>query len=70
MTLPARGFPISEYRARLDRAQREIYERGESAKISDIANHWGFWHMGQFAADYRAQFGELPSTTIKRIRGN
>ena len=21
-------------------------------KISDIANSWGFWHMGQFAADY------------------
>jgi hypothetical protein len=23
-------------------------------------------HMGQFAADYRRQFGELPSETFKR----
>ncbi len=34
-----------------------------STKISDIASEWGFWHMGQFAADYRNLFGELPSTT-------
>jgi AraC family transcriptional regulator, ethanolamine operon transcriptional activator len=32
--------------------------------IGDIANTWGFWHMGQFAADYRRQFGELPSETL------
>jgi len=34
--------------------------------VSDVANKWGFWHMGQFAADYRKYFGELPSDTIKR----
>jgi AraC family transcriptional regulator, ethanolamine operon transcriptional activator len=34
-----------------------------TAKISYIANQWGFWHMGQFAADYRKLFGELPSKT-------
>jgi AraC family ethanolamine operon transcriptional activator len=38
-----------------------------TAKVSDIANEWGFWHMGQFAADYRNQFGELPSATLKRL---
>ena len=32
-------------------------------KISDIANSWGFWHMGKFAADYKVLFGELPSDT-------
>jgi hypothetical protein len=26
----------------------------------------GFWHMGQFAADYRAIYGELPSKTLRR----
>ncbi len=34
--------------------------------ISEIAARWGFWHMGQFAADYRRFFGELPSVTIKK----
>ncbi len=35
--------------------------------IADIAYRYGFWHMGQFAADYRKLFGELPSETYKRI---
>ena len=35
-------------------------------KISEIANEFGFWHMGQFASDYYEQFGELPSDTLKR----
>lgn len=32
--------------------------------IADVANRWGFWHMGQFAADYHKMFGMLPSQTI------
>jgi AraC family ethanolamine operon transcriptional activator len=35
-----------------------------STKIADVANNWAFWHMGQFAADYRKLFGELPSQTL------
>ena len=34
--------------------------------ISDVANRWGIWHMGQFAHDYRRMFGELPSDTLRR----
>jgi len=30
-----------------------------------VANAWGFWHMGQFARDYRRLFGELPSDTLR-----
>lgn len=37
--------------------------------IADIANEKGFWHMGQFASDYKFLFGELPSQTLKR-KGN
>lgn len=33
-------------------------------RVSDIANRHGFWHMGQFARDYRRFFGELPSKTL------
>jgi AraC family ethanolamine operon transcriptional activator len=36
------------------------------ARVTDIANAWGFWHMGQFAADYRKFFGELPRQTLAR----
>jgi AraC family ethanolamine operon transcriptional activator len=36
-----------------------------NTKISDIANRWGFWHMGMFADFYRKQYGELPSKTIR-----
>ncbi len=35
-------------------------------KIVDIANQHGFWHLGQFAKDYRALYGELPNETLKR----
>ena len=37
-----------------------------NAGIRDIANRYGFWHMGQFAADYKKLFGELPSKTLKQ----
>jgi len=36
--------------------------------VADVANRHGFWHMGQFAKDYRKTFGELPSETLKRSR--
>jgi AraC-like DNA-binding protein len=32
--------------------------------IADVAGAHGFWHMGQFAADYRRMFGERPSETM------
>jgi AraC family ethanolamine operon transcriptional activator len=35
--------------------------------INEIANRWGFWHMSQFAADYRRFFGELPSETLRTM---
>lgn len=38
----------------------------EIGKVVDSANRWGFWHMGQFAKDYRRYFDELPSETLQR----
>jgi len=40
-----------------------------TAIIADVANRLGFWHLGQFAADYRRQFDELPSHTLCRANG-
>jgi AraC family ethanolamine operon transcriptional activator len=52
---------------RLTGVRRELRRSDpQNAIIVDIANRWGFWHMGQFAADYRLFFGELPSTTLGR----
>ncbi len=54
---------------RLHGVHRELWRADPSTTgITDVANHWGFWHMGQFAADYRLLFGELPSATLKRYR--
>ena len=53
---------------RLTAVREALLQSEDVLRISDVANQWGFWHMGSFAADYRAQFGELPSETRKRIR--
>jgi AraC family ethanolamine operon transcriptional activator len=37
------------------------------SSINEIANRWGFWHMSQFATDYRRFFGELPSETLQSM---
>lgn len=39
----------------------------ETTKVTDIALSLGYWHMSQFAADYRRQFGEPPSATLKLL---
>ena len=52
---------------RLAGVQSELVKIGSGAVISDVANNWGFWHMGSFASDYRKQFGELPSETLLHL---
>jgi len=37
--------------------------------IRTVALMHGFWHFGQFARDYRALYGETPSTTLARGHG-
>ncbi|NYF80030.1 helix-turn-helix domain-containing protein [Granulicella arctica] len=37
-----------------------------AASIQQVAADWGFWHLSQFARDYRSLFGELPSERLKR----
>jgi AraC family ethanolamine operon transcriptional activator len=52
---------------RLNRAHRDLLDAAPESAVADAANRWGFWHMGQFAADYRRLFGELPSDTKRRV---
>jgi AraC family ethanolamine operon transcriptional activator len=52
---------------RLDGVRRALrWADPSSTRVADIANEWGYWHMGQFAADYRRHFGEMPSETLRR----
>jgi AraC family ethanolamine operon transcriptional activator len=53
---------------RLNQVRRKLcHPTSSSQTIADLANHYGFWHMGQFAADYRKIFGELPKETRYRV---
>ena len=57
--------PMQYLRAlRLNGVRREL-RSGEAAAVQDAAARWGFFHMGQFSLDYKKQFGELPSATLR-----
>jgi AraC family ethanolamine operon transcriptional activator len=38
----------------------------DGATVAEIAGSWGFWHTGNFAADYFRLFGQRPSQTRRR----
>ena len=43
-----------------------LSHEGTAPLVKSVALSHGFWHLGQFGADYRATFGELPSETLAR----
>lgn len=49
---------------RLNRVRRALRAASPSQSVTEIATYWGFWHLGQFAHDYKQQFGECPSHTL------
>jgi AraC family ethanolamine operon transcriptional activator len=54
---------------RLSEVRRQLRDADpRETRVADVANTWGFWHMGQFAADYRRHFQELPSETLRRFK--
>ena len=57
--------PIKYLRSlRLNGVRRALKQDAPGVTIQDIASHWGFWHLSQFAQDYKKLFGELPSATL------
>jgi AraC family ethanolamine operon transcriptional activator len=51
---------------RLNAVRRDIKSRPVDGELlADIAAKWGFFHLSNFAADYRRRFGELPSATAR-----
>lgn len=52
--------------SRLNMVKQDLYKsRKTGTKISTIAGKYNFWHMGQFAHDFKLQFGKLPSEIRK-----
>jgi AraC-like DNA-binding protein len=41
---------------------------GPTPLVKSVALSHGFWHLGQFALDYRDTLGEMPSETLIRAR--
>lgn len=55
-------------RLRLNAVNKNISNVKEISNIYKIAAEYNFWHMGQFARDYKKLFGELPSDTLKHVQ--
>ncbi len=49
---------------RLNGARRDLCGR-DAGSVQDVAAAWGFWHLSQFATDYRRMFGERPSEALR-----
>lgn len=50
---------------RLNKVRKELSNMQENTSISNIAAHFGFWHLSQFSYDYKRLFLESPSDTLK-----
>ena len=43
-----------------------VTAKEQDLEISSIANKYGFWHKGQFAADFKKHFGKTPTNYIMK----
>jgi transcriptional regulator GlxA family with amidase domain len=51
---------------RLERVRHDLrLAHPGAATVSQIADSWGFTHLGRFATYYREVFGESPSETLR-----
>lgn len=51
---------------RLDHAMGQLRNAGPSMTVAQIASDAGFNHLGRFSQEFRARFGEAPSSSIRR----
>jgi AraC-like DNA-binding protein len=53
---------------RLERARDQLADAvpADGITVTDVAERWGFGHLGNFSAAYRKRFGESPSQTLRR----
>ena len=52
---------------RLERVRADLADAppGSGTTVSQVANRWGFSHLGRFATTYHQRFGEPPSQTLR-----
>jgi AraC-like DNA-binding protein len=68
------AFMVSPHRflklRRMSMVRAALQSRdGPPPLVKSVALGHGFWHLGQFAHDYRETFGEAPSETLERAHG-
>ncbi|MFV0461884.1 MAG: AraC family transcriptional regulator [Nostocoides sp.] len=53
---------------RLDRVRAQLADAlpEDGVTVTEVAQSWGFTHLGNFAALYRRRFGETPSLTLRK----
>lgn len=52
---------------RLERVRVDLSAAdGRVRTVTEVATRWGVTHLGRFATEYRARYGESPSQTLRR----
>ncbi|RNJ45845.1 hypothetical protein B5V01_11195 [Mesorhizobium erdmanii] len=54
---------------RLNAVRRALLHPSSDRTVTTVASRFGFSHFGNFSAEYRRQFGELPSVTLSTTLG-
>jgi AraC-like DNA-binding protein len=55
-------------RERLAQTRRALLAPSDGTRVTQVALQSGFTQLGRFAQDYRRQYGETPSQTLRRVR--
>lgn len=54
---------------RLVRARERLSAPDATTRVTGVAFDLGIWHLGRFAHEYAAAFGEAPAETLRKSRG-
>jgi AraC family ethanolamine operon transcriptional activator len=54
---------------KLNKVRRVLIRPSDDTTVTAAATRFGFYHFGHFASQYRRLFGESPSGTLARARG-